>query len=351
LTIEGLHHHSWAQSNRLMLLPSKLKTGDEIRVLALSRSLGGVMQPGGFTEEDVAFAVGRLEEMGLKVSFGRWVRECNAHLTASPEHRLEDIHEAFANPAVKAILAVSGGIGAIQILDGLNYELIAAHPKILCGYSDVAYPANAILARAGVITYYGPNFTSFMMRQGAEYTLAGFRKCLFDGSPFDLVPAEKWNDDAWHKDQFNRTFHPNAGPWCIQPGKAEGLMISGSYWVLNMLQGTKYLPRLRDAVLFLEHPAEGRATLMSLDSGLRSLSFQPEFSQVRGIVLGRFAQSGGVTQANLTELIRQIPALKHLPFIANCDFGHTTPAATLPIGGRCRLHADTGGCSIVITGH
>ncbi len=52
-----------------MRLPRKLKIGDEIRVLALSRSLGGVMQPGGFTEEDVAFAIGRLESMGLKGQF------------------------------------------------------------------------------------------------------------------------------------------------------------------------------------------------------------------------------------------------------------------------------------------
>jgi muramoyltetrapeptide carboxypeptidase len=334
-----------------MRLPSKLKTGDEIRVLALSRSLGGVMQPGGFTEEDVTFAISCLESMGLKVTFGRWVRECNAHLTASPEHRLEDIHAAFVDPSVKAILAVSGGIGAIQIVDGLDYKLIAAHPKIVCGYSDVAYLANAIFARAGVPAYYGPNFTSFMMRQGAEHTLASFRKCLFDDAPFDLNPAEKWSDDAWHKDQANRKFHPHDGWWCIQPGKAEGTMLSGSYWVLNMLQGTTYFPTLKGAVLFLEHPAEGKATLMSLDSGLRALSFQPDFSQIRGIVLGRFARSGGVTQANLTELIQQIPAVKHLPVIANCDFGHTTPVATLPMGGRCKIHADISGCSIVITEH
>ncbi len=258
---------------------------------------------------------------------------------------------AFADPSVKAILAVSGGIGAIQMLDGLNYELIAARPKIVCGYSDVAYPTHAIYARTGVTTYYGPNFTSFMMRQGAEYTLAGFSKCLFDDAPFDLNPAEEWSDDGWHKDQANRTFHPHDGWWCIQLGKAQGTILSGSYWVLNMLQGSKYFPALQGAVLFLEHPAEGKATLMSLDSSLRALSFQPEFSQVRGIVLGRFARSGGVTQANLTELIQQIPALKHLPVIANCDFGHTTPLATLPIGGHCKILADTTGCSIVITEH
>ena len=122
-----------------MIIPPKLNRGAEIRVLALSRSLGGVMQPGGFSEADVQFATARLEAFGLKVSFGRWVKECNEHLTATIGHRLEDFHDALASPAVKAVLAVSGGVGAIQLLDGLDYGLAAAHPKILCGFSDIAF--------------------------------------------------------------------------------------------------------------------------------------------------------------------------------------------------------------------
>lgn len=331
--------------------PPKLKHGDEIRVLALSRSLAGIMQQGGFTEKDVAFAIARLEALGLKASFGRHVHECNAHLTVSPQHRLEDLHEAFADSNVKAVLAVAGGVGAIQLLDGIDYNLISANPKILCGYSDIAYLANAIFARTGLATYYGPNFTSFMMHQGFEYTLGCFRKCLFEDSAFELLPSDKWSDDAWPKDQKNRTFHTNDGWWCIQPGEAEGAIIGGNCWCLNMLQGSKYFPPLRDAILFLEQPAEGKATLMSLDSGLRALSLQPEFPQVRGIVLGRYAQNGGVTQTNLSELIQGIPTLNHLPVIANCDFGHTTPAATLPIGGQCRLRTHPGEPAITVISH
>lgn len=330
---------------------SKLKAGDEIRILALSRSLGGVMQWNGTTKQDIAFATGRLEAMGLTVSFGRHVYECNAHLTASPEHRLEDLHAAIADPSVKAILAVTGGAGAIQILDGIDDDLVAAHPKIICGYSDISYLCCAILARTGVTTYYGAHFTSFMMRQGAEYLLASFRQCLFDDAPYELQPASHWSDDAWHKDQEHRTFYDHEGWWCIQPGEAEGTLISGNYWVLNMLQGSKFFPPLRDAVLFLEHPAEDKPTLITLDSCLRALTFQPEFSGVRGLVIGRYARNGGVTRENLTELIGQIPALRRLPVIANCDFGHTAPIATLPVGGRCQIRADEKQNRILITEH
>ncbi len=90
---------------------------------------------------------------------------------------------------------------------------------------------------------------------------------------------------------------------------------------------------------------------MALDSGLRALAFQPEFSGVRGLVLGRYARSGGVTSENLTELLRQIPALRRLPVIANCDFGHTAPIATLPVGGRCQIRAGEGQTRIIITDH
>jgi muramoyltetrapeptide carboxypeptidase LdcA involved in peptidoglycan recycling len=334
-----------------MHIPPKLKAGDEIRVLALSRSLGGAMQLYGVTERDVQFATSRLESLGLTVSFGRWARECNAHLTASPQHRLEDFHAAIADPSVKAIIAVVGGMGATQILDGIDYNEIKAHPKIICGYSDIGHLCNAILARAGVMMYYGPQFTTFMMRLGAEYTIHNFRQCLFTSSPLELQPADKWSDDEWIKDQEKRNFHDNDGFWAIQEGEAEGTIIGGSYFSLNMLQGTSYFPSLRKAILFVEHPANGKATLMELDAGLRALSFQPGFPGARAIVIGRFAKSGRITRENLTALIREIPALHRLPVIGNCDFGHMSPILTLPIGGRCKLQVSKDKVSITLTEH
>lgn len=334
-----------------MSFPPKLKPGDEIRVVALSRTLGGVMKWSGITERDIAFATGRLEAMELKVTFGRYVRECNEHLTASPEHRSEDLHNAVADPVVKGILAVSGGAGAIQVLDDIDYDLVAAHPKIICGYSDISYPGFAILARTGLTTYYGVHFTSFMMQQGADYMLASFRQCLFDNAPYELKPSSHWSDNNWPKDQVNRTFHVNEGYWCIQPGEAEGRSVAGSYWALNMLQGSKYFPPLRDAILFLEHPAEGRPTLIALDSCLRALAFQPAFTGVRGIVLGRYARDGRITRENLISLLHHIPALRGLPVIANCDFGHTVPMATLPNGGRCQIYASETQTRVIIQEH
>jgi muramoyltetrapeptide carboxypeptidase len=90
---------------------------------------------------------------------------------------------------------------------------------------------------------------------------------------------------------------------------------------------------------------------MELDGGLRSLSFLPDFSQVRAVVLGRYATNAGVTREQLAALVGGIPALRHLPVIGNCDFGHTTPVLTLPIGGRCKLQVTGGKTRITLTEH
>jgi len=331
--------------------PPKLATNDTIRVLALSRSLGGVAKLMGMTEDDVRFAVSQIESLGLRVDFGRWVWEHDSLLTASREQRLEDLHEAITDPSVKAILAVSGGAGAIQLLDGIDYDLVRAHPKIICGYSDIANVCNAIYSRAGVATYCGPNFTSFMMQKGLDYTLRSFRECLFHDDPLHLEPAETWSDDAWFKDQDHREFLPNDGFWPIQDGRAEGRVVGGTHQCISLLQGSRYFPPLREAILFLEGQAQEVVTLWDLDWALRALSYQTQFDGVCGLVLGRFARRGEVTREGIAELVKSIPALNHLPVIANCDFGHTTPTATLPIGGKCSLDVHEGRASITIFEH
>jgi muramoyltetrapeptide carboxypeptidase len=323
-----------------MVVPPKLEPGDEIRVLALSRSLGGVLGQGGLSEEDAAFAIERLESLGLDVSFGRHVYECNDHLTATPSHRADDFHDAVEDPSVKAILSVTGGIGASQLLELLDYGLIASHPKALCGYSDITLLWNAIGRRSELVTYYGPNFTSFMMRKGFDYTLEAFRSCLFGHDGFELTPSEMWSDDAWANDQEDREFLPNDGFWAIQEGHAVGRIVGGTHFGLNLLQGSPYFPCLKDAILFIEMPASGKATLMDLDSALRMLALQQGFDSVKGLVLGRYARQGRITQKNLAALLAEIPQMQYLPVMANVDFGHTTPCATIPLGGRCRIQVE-----------
>ncbi len=55
---------------------------------------------------------------------------------ASPRERADDLHAAFADPDVKAVMASIGGDDQITVLPHLDRELIRASPKPFFGFSD-----------------------------------------------------------------------------------------------------------------------------------------------------------------------------------------------------------------------
>jgi len=109
-----------------MLTPEKLHIGDEIRIIAPSRSLSLL------SEETIRLAKENLEKQGLEVTFSKNCRESDMFMSSSIESRVEDIHQAFKDKNVKAIFTVIGGFNVNQILKYLDYELIQNNPKILC---------------------------------------------------------------------------------------------------------------------------------------------------------------------------------------------------------------------------
>ena len=64
---------------------------------------------------------------------------------------------------------------------------------------------------------------------------------------------------------------------------------------LNLLQGTPYMPNLKDKILFLEEDSlTGRATLKTFDRYLHSLMQQQDFEHVKGIVIGKMQKAQNV---------------------------------------------------------
>jgi len=59
------------------------------------------------------------------------------------------LNRAFADPGVEAVVDVSGGDLANEVLSYLDWGTIAANPKPVVGYSDLTCVLNAIVARTG----------------------------------------------------------------------------------------------------------------------------------------------------------------------------------------------------------
>ena len=328
------------------MIPKKLKAGDEVRVIAPSRSMTIL------GEDCKKIATERLEALGLKVTFGKYVMEADEdYLIASAQHRAEDLNEAFKDKNVKAILTVIGGFNSNQILDLIDYEAIKENPKIFCGFSDITALSNSIYAKTGLVTYSGPHYSSFGMLKGFEYELEYVKKMFFSDEEFEVVSSKEWSDDLWFIDQENREFIPNDGMFVINEGKAEGEIVGGNLCTLNLLQGTKYMPNIENKVLFLEDDnMAGKIFLMEFDRNLQSLIHMPEFKTVKALVLGRAEKDCIMTKEKWIKMIKNKPELQNIPVIAGVDFGHTTPIIAFPIGGKARLEAKDNNIKLFIKG-
>jgi len=291
----------------------------------------------------------KLAALGLQVSFGEHVEEHDDFTSSSVASRLADLHAAFADPAVAGILTVIGGFNANQLLAGIDYSLVAAHPKVLCGFSDITALSNAIYARTGLVGYSGPHYSSFGMKHHFGYTQAGFVACVMKDEPIELAPAPTWSDDTWFLDQEDRHLETATDWWIVQKGEAAGTIVGGNLCTLNLLQGTPYMPSLDGAVVFAEDDAQVRP--WDFDRDLVSLLQQPAFGGVTGLVIGRFQRETGMTRDLLAQIVTSKPELAGLPVIANVDFGHTTPTVTFPIGGVVEIRAGPSAARLTITRH
>jgi muramoyltetrapeptide carboxypeptidase LdcA involved in peptidoglycan recycling len=325
------------------VVPPKLRPGSSVRVIAPSRSLAII------GSDTRAEADRKLAALGLKISFGEHVGDCDDFSSSPAAARLADLHAAFADPEVGGILTVIGGFNANQLLTGIDYSLVAAQPKVLCGFSDITALSNALYARTGLVGYSGPHYSSFGMKHHFGYTEAGFAACVMADEPIELAASPTWSDDTWFLDQEDRHLEPGSGWWVLQEGEAAGTIVGGNLCTLNLLQGTSFMPPLDGAVVLVEDDEQVRP--WDFDRDLVSLLQQPAFGGVTGVAIGRFQKATGMTRDLLAQIVASKPELAGLPVIANVDFGHTTPIITFPVGGTVELHADPAAPRLTITGH
>ncbi len=314
------------------IIPERLKKGDKVMVIAPARGIKIIGQ------DARAIAKERLESLGLEVVFAPNTTDDNWDYmgSASIEKRVEDIHTAFADKSVKAIMTIIGGANSNQLLKYLDYELIKNNPKIFCGFSDITALENAILSQTGMVVYYGPHFSSLGMKYGCDYTFEHFAKMLVTDGKDKITPSEIWSDDLWFLNQEKREFEANEGYWNIRNGEASGTIIGGNLCTFNLLLGTEFRPAFpKDTILFIEDTEA--SSLADFERNLQALLHQPDFANVKSLVIGRFQKGSKVTREGLEYILNAKAELKELPILANVDFGHTAPLLTIPLGGTAFL--------------
>ena len=325
------------------MIPDKLKSGDEVRVVALARSASDI------DERVLERAKVALESLGLKVTFSKNAFSRNQRGCPTDDEKVEDLQEAFMDENVRCILAAIGGFNSNQMLCKINWQIIKVNPKIFGGFSDITVLNHAILAKTGLVTYAMPNFYCFGLPPEANYSLEYFRRCLFADQPAELVvqQSETFYDFPWNYDEVSpRQALENSGPRVVQSGSAEGVMIGGNLCSLNLLNGTEYFPRIEGDIILCIEDDSYDSIPETVERNIQSLMQQPFFRQVKAILVGRFQGESRATNDMISDIILSKSIDSKIPMIVNLDFGHTDPKFTYPVGGKCEVVA---GSNIKIT--
>jgi len=153
-------------------LPPRLERGDLVGIVSPSSAVAAGV-PRRFER-----GVAELERRGFRVRVGEHARLQTGWTAGTASERAADLHAMFGDPEVRAIVCTIGGYNANQLLELLDYELIAANPTIFVGFSDITALHGAIHARTGLATMLGPALLPQFGELGGvdEYTWQAFER-------------------------------------------------------------------------------------------------------------------------------------------------------------------------------
>ena len=300
--------------------PRRLVKGDKIAIVAPASPVN---------PRQVALGAEIMKNKGLIPVYGDNVSHLRARglTSASIQDRLNELIWAWRDDSIRGIFVATGGYGCSELLSDLPYDLMVSTAKPLVGFSDVTALNNAILQKAGLVTFHGPSATvrcdNEQHRQSDSESL---NLCL------DLLMvAEPWLDKPFALQNYP--------PLIVSKGRVEGFVIGGNLTTMACLLGTPFFPRTEGAILFLEDVDEGGYEVIRT---LTHMANAGVFDSINGIVFGEFTRAPESVDKGdpsieqvVVEFFKDGP-----PCIFGMNFSHGDYAITLPIGCQAILDAD-----------
>jgi len=331
--------------------PPKPSPGDRVAVISPSAGLPGILP--------LPYELG-LERLRKEYGLEPVEYPTTRKMGSTPQERADDIHAAFADPDVKAVIASIGGEDQITVLPLLDRELIRANPKPFFGMSD---NTNLLmyLRNAGIIAYHGATVMCELGRPGAMHpqTADSLRAALFTSGEYELRPAERWNDvnrdwaDPATFDAEPQTRPGSGWTWVNADRVVEGRSWGGCLEIVGWLlmadrEIARDLSEYDGDVLLLE-TSEEMPSANEVFWTLRNMGERGLLQRFSALLTGRaktwsFEQPNSPEEAARYATEQRKAVLRAMriyapntPIVLDVDFGHTDPQLVLPYGGIIRV--------------
>lgn len=298
-----------------MIRPKRLRQGSRVAVVS----------PASTPKEPlVRLGIQRFASLGYEpVLFPSALTAGPLYYAGDVAARVKDLHDAFRDPSIDAVICTRGGWGTAELLPHLDADLIKANPKPFLGFSDPTTLHLWFAQTCGLHTFYAPMISPDFARG----------EVLTDGVDLYSWRQALEQTSGWQLDERQGLRMLRAGD------TVEGTLYGGCLTLLVESLATPWAMQLPegDIILFLEevgtHPYQW-------DRMMLHLQYAGLLQRVKGIVFGDMAQcAADEAEAHLMEqaLLHSLRDW-HGPIAIGLQSGHVnTPNVTLPLGVRARL--------------
>lgn len=318
-----------------IIKPKKLQQGDTVAVVS----------PSGFVPKELRAqfdkGVKSLEDLGLKIKLGKNCLKQYYYASGTVKERVDDIHTAFTDKEVKALIMSIGGASANHLLDSLDYNLIKKNPKVFCGISDGTTLLNPIFTKTGLITFHGPDLVFTFGMPMSSAIKENLMETLFESKSIQLNPNPDWKGlDKLNKDEKYK------GWQCIRKGDTRGRLTGGNTSCLIKLENTDFRPDYKNTILFLEAFC---VSVEDLHQQLTQMRQSGIFDDINGLILGYFYGShieDKTQDRRVSDVALEVTRDYSFPILEIGEVGHNVENYLLPIG--CEASIDAGKKHITI---
>ena len=296
------------KASKPAVLPAALRAEDAVRLISPASW---------FDPNKVQTGMGSLRALGLRPQLGAHaLAHYGQYSAGTPALRLEDLHAAFSDPSVKAIICNRGGYGSAEMLNGLDLDLIRRNPKIFVACSDITSLETYIHDQTGLVVFHGPMAAGDFARPNGVDSVSW--------------QAALSQDRPWQPG-------PEAGLRTLKPGRAQGKFYGGCLSMLVASLGTPYEIQTAGTILFLEDIG---VKPYQIDRMLLQLRLAGKLADVRGIVFGPMLDcvQPGTADELLDSVLLRVLADFSGPVAIGLRSGHVPERnITLPIGVASEL--------------
>jgi muramoyltetrapeptide carboxypeptidase len=301
-----------------MLLPSSLRPGNKIGIVAPSRKIGVA---------EIEAAEDTFRSWGLEpVLSPNLFSRAHSYLAGTDVERLADLQQMIDDPDIRAIVCARGGYGSTRILEQLNCVPLLVNPKWLVGFSDITALHLKLLAN-GIASVHGTMPILFSKTESAS-SIESLQRVLIEGTC----------EIETHSYRLNL------------PGETQGEVIGGNLSLIVDSLGTSSEINTDSKILIIEEVDE---YLYKVDRMMTQLKRAGKFEHLKGLIIGHMTEIKDTTLSfgeTVEEIILNSVGKNDIPLAFKFPTGHENPNLAWIQGGYALFKVDANGVSLSFDG-